>query len=182
MKFNPCKKDIQSDISEYLFLLIADVIAYFWIFGRDFFLSKILVIGYACFITTVNVKRLIYFSRSISLDEEGWSICIGKHTKKFLWSETIVYDYKNDKGSMLKEWGLPGILLSTHPVSSHPRSHACNYCASHHPVSSVFFRYQTEHTTPKDAKRMNKTVEGYTVSKEEILNFLDNHNIPIRKA
>lgn len=83
---------------------------------------------------------------------------------------------------MCGEWNLPGILLSTHPVSSHPHSHACYYCASHHPVSSVFFRYKTEHTTPKDARRMNKDVEGYIVSKEEILDFLDNHNISIRKA
>ncbi len=106
---------------------------------------------------------------------------VSENRKSFLWKDATVYAYKNEHGWSDGEWRLPGILITMEPITTRMRSLAIRYCESHPPAIIVFIRYHDPRATKKAANSHNITVEGYTVDKNDILDFLEDSGLKIIK-
>ncbi len=56
-----------------------------------------------------------------------------------------------------------------------------DYCATHHPVSSVFIPYYDPKWVDATKKYSNIFVEGYVIPKNDILDVLEGYGVKVQK-
>ena len=88
----------------------------------------------------------LYFSRTITLDEEGCCYCIWKFRRKFKWEELTVQYCENSNpvlgfSSRLFPLHGPGILISRKGRTYSEFWEAGAFCLLFHPMTSVFLLF-----------------------------------------
>lgn len=125
-----------------------------------------------CLLALLIVDIAFYFSRTITLEEDGCCFCLWGFRRKFPW-EDLTVRYCENRSPLFSLSGKfsicgPGILIDVKGRTCHDIWTADTYCLLFHPMTSVFLLF----LPPMHEKWGSLRFLGYTVDQKELLTAL----------
>lgn len=177
MVISPCKTELQLQCLYWFLGLIAGVYLGWVLAWNPFAASGCIVI---VFLTLCDVvHEVIYFGRTFTLDQNGYTISILGYRKFFSWNSVNCL-YCDNQNWLLgdSERCNPGVIISIKPIHKPRYLGAMTYCRCYHPFSSVFLAFRTE-KIDHPMRTGKQMFTGYIIDRDSIVNVLSNAGIQI---